>query len=551
MNRSIGFLVLAGAVFFLPFLGAVHLFDWDEINFAEISREMVELNDYLRIHVNYEPFWEKPPFFFWLQALAMHIFGIGEYAARLPNALFGILTLVVLYRMGKQVHNEQFGWLWAIVYLGTILPHLYFRSGIIDPVFNFFIFLGLFLFIHFVWKREKRPAPPMRYSAWAYLFWAGFSVGMAILTKGPVAFLVVCLCFGVYWIGERFRMYVNIPQFLFFTLAASLVTLSWYGLETLRHGPWFIKTFNDYQIRLLTTPDAGHAGFPGYHFAVLLVGCFPASIFAIRQLGWAPRPVAPHQADFRRWMRILFWVVLILFTIVRSKIVHYSSICYFPLTYLATLTLVEIKAGRLAFKPWMRAMLVAVGGLFVVASIAMPWVGQNIDLLKPLFEKDPFAMGNLEADVHWYAWDMIPGIWLLLIIFFGLRWIRQRQYDWAYHTLFLGTAFFVTLALGFYISRIEAYSQRAAMEFFESKVGEDAVIRSSGYKTYGHLFYARKRPVKDERKYDYDWLASPENTSYPYYIITKVHRTAELEADARFKEVGRKNGFVMFAFENE
>ncbi|MEL6141315.1 MAG: glycosyltransferase family 39 protein, partial [Bacteroidota bacterium] len=457
MNRSIGFLVLAGAVFFLPFLGAVHLFDWDEINFAEISREMIELNDYLRIHVNYEPFWEKPPFFFWLQALAMHIFGVGEYAARLPNALFGILTLVVLYRMGKQVHSKQFGWLWAIVYLGTILPHLYFRSGIIDPIFNFFIFLGLYLFIHFVWKREKRAEPSMKYSAWAYLFWAGFSVGMAILTKGPVAFLVVCLCFGVYWIGERFRMYVNIPQFLFFTLAASLVTLSWYGLETLRHGPWFIKTFNDYQIRLLTTPDAGHKGFPGYHFAVLLVGCFPASIFAIRQLGWAPRPEKEHQADFRRWMRILFWVVLILFTVVRSKIVHYSSICYFPLTYLATLTLVEIKAGRIAFKPWMRAMLIAVGGLFVLASIAMPWVGQNIDLLKPLFEQDPFAMGNLEADVNWHTWDMIPGIWLLLVIFFGLRWLKQREFDWAYHTLFLGTAFFVTLALGFYISRIEAY----------------------------------------------------------------------------------------------
>jgi hypothetical protein len=46
--------------------------------------------------------------------------------------------------------------------------------------------------------------------------------------------------------------------------------------------------------------------------------------------------------DHRRWMVILFWVVLILFSIVKTKIVHYSSLCYFPLTYLAALQLERI-----------------------------------------------------------------------------------------------------------------------------------------------------------------------------------------------------------------
>ena len=92
---TLGFALL-GALFFIPFLGGVHLFDWDEINFAEISREMLILEDYLRVYINFLPFWEKPPFFFWLQASAMHVLGVGEYAARLPNAINGILTMVVI-----------------------------------------------------------------------------------------------------------------------------------------------------------------------------------------------------------------------------------------------------------------------------------------------------------------------------------------------------------------------------------------------------------------------------------------------------------------------
>ena len=106
---SLGFALL-GALFFIPFLGGVHLFDWDEINFAEISREMLILKDYTRVHVNFEPFFQKPPFFFWLQAGAMALFGVGDFAARFPNALCGIITLPLLFRMGT-VHCN---WLFSV-----------------------------------------------------------------------------------------------------------------------------------------------------------------------------------------------------------------------------------------------------------------------------------------------------------------------------------------------------------------------------------------------------------------------------------------------------
>ena len=76
-------LVAAAMLLFVPGLGAVHLFDWDEINFAEISREMLLLDDFSRVHVDFRPFWEKPPLFFWMQVGAMELFGVGEFAVGL------------------------------------------------------------------------------------------------------------------------------------------------------------------------------------------------------------------------------------------------------------------------------------------------------------------------------------------------------------------------------------------------------------------------------------------------------------------------------------
>jgi hypothetical protein len=62
--------------FFIPFIGSSHLFDWDEINFAESAREMILTGNYATVQINYMPFWEKPPLFFWMQVLAMKAFNV-------------------------------------------------------------------------------------------------------------------------------------------------------------------------------------------------------------------------------------------------------------------------------------------------------------------------------------------------------------------------------------------------------------------------------------------------------------------------------------------
>lgn len=534
-----------GALFFIPLLGGVHLFDWDEVNFAEISREMLIKRDYLRIYVNFEPFWEKPPFFFWLQALGMSVFGVGEFAARLPNALCGIVTLVVLFNIGKILYNTRFGIIWAGVYFGSILPFLYFKSGLIDPWFNLFIFLGLYFFILAYWKREKFKNIYLSRNQWIYLLIGGFFIGMGILTKGPVAFLIAALTMGAYWIYQRFRFYVNVPQFLFYTLVATAIAAIWYTLFFLDQ----FEKFNDYQYRLFSTPDAGHKGFPGYHFAVLLVGCFPASIFAIRAFFKMDKEELLHQQDFKIWMKFLFWVVLILFSIVQSKIVHYSSMCYFPLTFLAALVVQQILDKKLIFNGWLKAGLWIIGGLFLIVVLALPFAGLNIEMLKPLFAKDPFATANLEAQVNWTSWYvLLPSIALLFILISATRHISRNRAGRGFRILFGGTAVFVMLTLIAFIGRIEMYSQNAAVEFFQSKANENCYVATYGYKSYVQLFYGQPKRQGDACFQDSECMNRllHEPLDKPAYIATKIHKAKELQDIPGLQEIGRKNGFVFY-----
>ena len=220
MRRSKLIIVLGGMLLFFPFLGAVALFDWDEINFAEIAREMIVTKDYLNVQIDYQPFWEKPPLFIWMQVLSMKLFGINEFAARFPNAICGIATLLVIYSIGKKLYSKKMGIIWVLVYAGSILPFFYFKSGIIDPWFNFIHwFTGVLLCYHSYINKSStspnRPISPNRQIAQSSnrpIFLSGLCIGLAILTKGPVAFLIFGIT-GIVYLMSYSLTYSRFPSY--------------------------------------------------------------------------------------------------------------------------------------------------------------------------------------------------------------------------------------------------------------------------------------------------------------------------------------------------
>lgn len=548
-------ILLLGTLFYLPFLGSVHLFDWDEINFAEAAREMIVSGDYFHVQIDYLPFWEKPPLFIWMQVLAMKLFGINEFAARFPNAVCGITTLLFLFSTGKKLHGRSFGWIWVLAYLGSILPHLYFRSGIIDPWFNLLIFCSINYLILSFSNQENNGQVKSFYKKNKQIFFGGILLGLAVLTKGPIAILLVGLTGFVYWLSVKFKMYFTASQILIYSLATLLVTALWFGVEWIINGSWFIKEFTNYQIRLFSTPDAGHGGFLGYHFVVLLLGCFPASIFAIPTLWKSPLPLNSEsqkwQIDYRKWMLILFWVVLVLFSIVQSKIVHYSSLCYFPLTYLSATYLFSITENRKKIHFKVIIALLFVGLIISLIFITLPFAGKNIEILKPLFEKDLFVMGNLEADITWSFWDITPGLTLLITTLFSvfIFWKEDLSKKYSFRKnivlLFGGSAIFITLSLIFFINKIEGYSQNAVIEFYKSLEGKNVYVKNVGFKSYAPLFYTKKPNRLKKENRSYKWLTEGK-IDREVYFITKINNDGGLRNFNDIKEIRKKNGFVFF-----
>ncbi len=523
---------LFGSLLFLPFLGQVHLFDWDEINFAESAREMIATGDYLRVRINYEPFWEKPPLFIWLQVLSMKVLGINEYAARLPNALTGILTLMILFYVGKRIVNRRMAGWWVLLYAATWLPHFYFKSGIIDPLFNLFIFLSFFqVFL----LRDSRN--PMLHSGLA-----GFFLGLAVLTKGPVAILIALVSLLVYLVVNRGIWGYQWKHFLILALSTALTTFLWFGLEVINHGWWFIQEFLVYQIRLLRTEDAGHGGPFFYHFLVLLLGCFPASAFLF-QFSRSPYSRQDATGEFSRWMWILLWVVLILFSIVQTKIVHYSSLAYFPLSFLAAVQIYRIARRRVPVRPLVTGLILGIGSILGLALAALPWLGARTSEWIHLVE-DPFAAGNLQAEVSWSSWESIWGLAFLIMVWVSAWWMRHQARK-GIILLMVSSLIILELTVVRFTPRIEAYSQRAAIEYFKQIRHEDAYIHALGYKSYAPLFYGEKPPGHRPESRNEEWLLHGP-IDKPVYFICKVPDKPKYEAMSGLKRIGEKNGFVFY-----
>ncbi len=559
------FITAIAALFFLPFLDHVHLFDWDEINFAECAREMLVTGEYLRPQINFAPFWEKPPLFIWFQAISMHFLGVNEYAARLPNAICGITTLLVIYHLGKRLYDKTFGWLWVLAYIGSILPHLYFKSGIIDPWFNLFIFLSLIFLIKdekTIGKEQKAKGKgqlensdeqPQTFTIHhspftiknSSLILGGIFSGLAILTKGPVGFLIVALTWVAKMLIFKELSVLKIKRFFVFGCIALLTALTWFGIEILKNGTWFVSEFITYTLRLAKTEDAGHGGFFGYHFVVLLFGCFPASIFALRAIlrGYN---FFSENINFTRWMKVLFWVVLILFSIVQSKIVHYSSMCYLPLTFLSAVAIKSFleKSGKMT--QWIKVLTVSVGVLLGVIIAAIPFIGQHIDLLKPLAAKDPFALKNMGADIVWTGKEAVAGFLLIAICLAFPIVLKMRGLLRGVRHLYIGTAIFLQLVLLFYVPNIEGYSQRVALDFYESKQTEDCYIKNYGFKSYAHLFYSRLHQPKNPKYFENDWLLRGTDVDKPTYFVGKIVDLEEMNQIETLQFLYEKNGFVFY-----
>ncbi|MBX7181561.1 MAG: glycosyltransferase family 39 protein [Bacteroidia bacterium] len=515
-------LFMFALVWLIPNLGLVHLFDWDEINFAECAREMLVSGDYLTVQIDFKPFWEKPPFFIWLQALSMKLFGVNEFAARFPNAIAGAISMVLLFLLGNHLHHKKFGILWSFSFLGCLLPQFYFHSGIIDPWFNFFIFTSLVTLYFFVFEK----------ASWSLLLASAFSGGLAILTKGPAALIVLG--------GTSFVLALFFPRQIF---QKWLYLFGWLFLVLLVGGAWFfwlyldgksavIQEFIHYQIRLFQTGEAGHAQPWYYHPVVLLIGCFPLSIpFLANQMSIFKTGKEWFKQPFQVLMFAFFWFSLILFSLATTKIVHYSSLCYYSITYFGITYLLQEKQSK-----WVAPINLTLGLVWALILFAIPIAGSYIQshyqqIVSSGIIRDAFALENLKAEPVWDWLDYLPFIWLSIALGVSVFLYLKNKLLSSFVTQMLGITLALPLILGTFLAKIEAITQGAVIEFYQSKQNQNIEIRTMAYKSYAPYFYAQKGNLP---KTDTLWMA-------------KSTAKQELQqAHSHWKVVWEKNGFVAF-----
>jgi hypothetical protein len=528
-TKSLVLLAVLSLSYFIG-IGQVHLFDWDEINFAESAREMIESGDYLRVQINYLPFWEKPPFFFWLQVLSMKLFGINEFAARFPNALMGFVYMATLYYIGKKHLSGSFGLLWALVFSASLLPHVYFKSGIIDPVFNYFIFLSVYFM-----ARALLSASTDR-STYYYALLSGVFSGLSVITKGPVGFLLLGLTLFVYLIITRFKNFPSIKKIAFFLVGITAIVAVWLGLEVAQNGFAVLNQFIEYQLALFNKPVAGHDQPFYYHFVVVFFGCFPASILALPILFGRQNDVTG--IALVKWSQVLFWTVLVLFSIATTKIIHYSSMTYIPLSFLAAYQL-----HQFGLRTFQRYLLIVLGVLISIIFFSIPFLFYKKDLLLSLLN-DEFAIRALRDGPNFSFIHVVYSVVFLAFILLALNMLKKKKFLSFGLFTFLGTGLTLAAVMTFLLPTIEETTQGPSIVFSKNVAQKDCYYDAIGFKSYVPYFYGRVPYKRNEKATDLNWLIDGD-IDKPVYFLGKYDYLF-LETRPAFVKVEEKGGFILW-----
>jgi 4-amino-4-deoxy-L-arabinose transferase-like glycosyltransferase len=528
-------IIAFSALFLMPFLGSVHLFDSDETNYAESAREMIVTGDYMTVQIDYQPFPEKPPLFFWLQVASMKIFGINEFAARFPNVICGILSLVILYLLGSRLYGHRFGLLWILSYGAAILPFFYFKSGMIDPWFNLFTFLGIAMFIFYL------DPDHVKRRLWSLLL-SAFSLGLAVLTKGPVAVLVFLLVFLIYLVMHRFRLSTRVHHVILFILVLAITGGSWYFYQLLQGNIDFLQDFIRYHIDLFATQSSFHRGFFGYHLVVLFLGVFPASVLALKSFTKKAENTE-LQRIFRHWMYLLLWVVILLFSVVKTKLMHHSSLAYFPVTFLAAWVWEKWMDRKLEIGGWQVILIILVALVLAAAAILFPLLTKHYDWLlsKNFSFINPFTRVAIQRDVHWSGYEWIIGAVLILGVMVSSIQVLRRNVS-GLLILHLTVLLFSTASIYTFTERIEGYTQRSAIKFYQGLKGQEVFLNTLGFKSFAHLFYFEKPPSSlDESR---ERLLNEELDRDAYFVMRIDKKDQILDLYPQLEELYERNGYV-------
>lgn len=504
------------------------LLDDADSTHAEAAREMFVSGDYVTLHVNGVRYLEKAPLPYWLVAFSYRIFGVNEFATRLPMALWVLLLGVLAMRWGRRVFGERVG-IYAAAFVYTCAGvYLFTRILIPDVLLSLLIAASLYFFVTAIEETGQ-----------SWRWYAGYAcMALGVLTKGLIALLFPGVAAVLYLIltGEwrRWREFRLLPGLaLFLAIAAP-----WHILAGVRNPGFFWFYFvNEHFLRFLGRRyPRDYNKLPGtLYWSLHLVWLFPWSLYLPAAVGSAidesraarARLVAGSQPDnhggrrasVASRARLMCWIlagtVLIFFAISTNQ-EYYTFPAYLPLLLLIADGIARWEwndCSRGVRGGWLSASSAVLAFVGIAASavlFAMLWRSRNLPfepdigtvLARHNIAEDTLSTSHmLDLSYASFAALRLPAVLAAIALALGpsisfLLRLRRRHYA-STTALVLGMAVFL-IAAHIALGRFGPYlsSKDLAREIAARAQPADKVM-IYGDQAFGSslLFYLR-RPVE-------------------------------------------------------
>ena len=261
-------LVIPGVLLY-PCL-SFHLFEPDEGRYAQIPREMLLRGEWVIPYLQGEPYLDKPPLLYWLVMGSYLLFGVHDWAARLVPALAVHGSVLTAFLLGRRSLGERAA-LWGSLVLCLAPGFIGMgRLLILDGLLTLWVTLAILGAFEAVRGPRRR---------WGWWLLAALACGLGVLTKGPVALVLLA---PPLWVYRRLNggSRVGWPGLLAFAAVLLAVVLPWYVAICLRQptfAPYFLWQHNI--LRFLQPFD--HIQPVWYYAPVLLAGLLPATLLAV------------------------------------------------------------------------------------------------------------------------------------------------------------------------------------------------------------------------------------------------------------------------------
>jgi 4-amino-4-deoxy-L-arabinose transferase-like glycosyltransferase len=430
---------------------------------AQIARNMLQSGDWVTPHLDGIAYLEKSPLKYWLMAVSFAIFGVHDWAARIPLALSTIALCWVTMRFGAWAFGRKAGLYAGLAVATCVGLFLFTRFQIPDAILTLTITVALWSLLRALEDDEPHPA------RWAYAMWA--SIGVGLLLKGLIA-AVFPVAAGLLYLFFAKRDWRRLRPVSGLALLLAIAA-PWHILATLRNPPYFDFTMhseagsyrgffwfyfiNEHVLRFLNLryPRDYNTVPRLYFWAFHLLWLFPWSAFLPAALQGGVRPV---DRASRVRLLALCWIgfILVFFTFSTTQ-EYYSMPCYPALALLIGEGMARggrpvTYGARAIAVVAMLAFVVIVGILIAVRGVAAPGdiaaaLNQNPDI----YAAYTLSLGHMtDLTLKSFAYLRVPlgvaaiaflvgavsagrqsmiGIALMMAIFFHAARLAQVTFD--------------------------------------------------------------------------------------------------------------------------